>query len=238
MKNVIISYTGGVGKTIATGYLLHPRMPNAKTFAIESINQTVESLGIKDVTTLKGKDFKNLLDEVFFEDEAIIDVGASNVEPFLITMSKFENGANEFDSYIIPVTPEDRAMDEAIKTAITITQCGVAPDRIKFLLNKASFESPIEEQFPDIFTFVKKSKIGKVNSEAVIYESEVFEYAKYYKISLEELTALSPDEYKKKAKEETDPEARTMARKRYPYVAQAFVVKRNLDHAYKTLMSM
>lgn len=82
MKVAVINYSGSVGKTLVSTYLLAPRLKDAKFFAVETINQSASDLGIENVTSFKGDDFSRLIEDVVFEDAAIIDIGASNVEPF------------------------------------------------------------------------------------------------------------------------------------------------------------
>lgn len=47
-----------------------------------------------------------------------------------MAMSRFDGGANEFDMYFIPVTPEDKAIKESMKTAHTLSKAGVDNKRL------------------------------------------------------------------------------------------------------------
>jgi MinD-like ATPase involved in chromosome partitioning or flagellar assembly len=113
---------------------------------------------------------------VVFEDAAIIDIGASNVEPFLMAMSRFDGGANEFDMYFIPVTPEDKAIKESMKTAHTLSKAGVDNKKIIFVPNRVNPGDDVENVFGPIFDFVKQTKVGRINKNSAIYNSEVYEY--------------------------------------------------------------
>lgn len=62
MKVAVINYTGTVGKTTICAHLLAPRMINPEFFAIESINETAEGLGM-DVSRMKGDKFRDFLKE-------------------------------------------------------------------------------------------------------------------------------------------------------------------------------
>ena len=79
-------------------HLLSPRMSGAEVFAIESINETASGLGI-DVETIKGEKFRDLFKKLLSLNDAIIDVGASNVEAFLNGMIKAEDSHLEFDLF-------------------------------------------------------------------------------------------------------------------------------------------
>ncbi len=107
---------------------------------------------------------------LFFEDAGIIDIGASNVEA-LIVMSRFDSGANEFDKYVIPATPDNKAIDESLKTAHT--SAGVSSDKIIFVPNRISPDSEVEDVLAPVFEFVKRTKVGKISKKSVIYNSEV-----------------------------------------------------------------
>ncbi|MBK3143107.1 StdB protein, partial [Klebsiella pneumoniae] len=169
-------------------------------------------------------------------DAGIIDIGASNVEAFLMAMSRFDSGANEFDKYVIPVTPDNKAIDESMKTAHTLSKAGVSSDKIIFVPNRISPDSEVEDVLAPVFEFVKRTKVGKISKKSVIYNSEVFEYLAYHRISFEALTAEDPEEFKARAKQTTDADERKKLARRYTYMKQAIPVKANLDKAYAALM--
>ena len=89
MKKVaIISYSGKVGKTSIAAHMLAPRMNVRKIYAIETSNETAASLGI-EVEQISGDKFGYLYKQLLSLDNAIIDVGASNIEDFLAKMITF-----------------------------------------------------------------------------------------------------------------------------------------------------
>jgi hypothetical protein len=113
MKIAIVNYTGTVGKTTIAAHLLSPRMGNAPIFAVESINETAAGLGV-DVEQIKGDKFRELFRKLFALDDAIIDVGASNIEDFLDGMVKFDESHLEFDYFVIPLTSGTKEQKETI----------------------------------------------------------------------------------------------------------------------------
>ncbi|EPK4354691.1 StbB family protein [Klebsiella pneumoniae] len=236
MKIAVINYSGSVGKTLVSTYLLAPRLKGAKFFAVETINQSASDLGIENVTSFKGDDFSSLIEDIVFEDAAIIDIGASNVEPFLIAMSRFDGGANEFDLYFIPVTPEDKAIKESMKTAYTLSKAGVDNKKIIFVPNRVNPGDDVGKAFSPIFDFVKQTKIGCINKNAAIYNSKVYEYLAHHKLSFETLTADEPEEFKARAKASSDQDVRDKAARRYIYIKQAIPVKNNLDKTFSLLI--
>ncbi|EAB9767355.1 StdB protein, partial [Salmonella enterica] len=68
MKIAVMNYSGSVGKTIISSYLLYPRMAGAKFFAIETINMSAADLGVDEVMRLTGDNFGQLVEEIVFED--------------------------------------------------------------------------------------------------------------------------------------------------------------------------
>ncbi|HGJ5884497.1 StbB family protein [Arsenophonus sp.] len=188
MKVAVINYSGSVGKTLVSTYLLAPRMKDVKFFSVETINQSATDLGIEDVVSLKGDDFSKMIEDIVFEDSAIIDIGASNVEQFLMSMSRFDGGANEFYLYFIPVTKEDKAIKESMKTAHTLKKAGVEKDKIVFVPNRITPGEDVEKVLEAIFSFVKETNIGKIDKNSVIYDSEVYEYLRYKKLIPKKVT--------------------------------------------------
>lgn len=236
MKVAVINYSGSVGKTLVSTYLLAPRMKNVKFFSVETINQSATDLGIKDVVSFKGDDFSKLIEDIVFEDSAIIDIGASNVEQFLMSMSRFDGGANEFDLYFIPVTKEDKAIKESMKTAHTLNKAGVEKDKIVFVPNRITPGEDVEKVLEAVFSFVKETNIGKIDKNSVIYDSEVYEYLAHHKISFESLTEEDAEGFKIRAKQSSDVDERRKMARRYTYMKQAIPVKNNLDKTYALLI--
>ncbi|MDP1109310.1 StdB protein, partial [Klebsiella pneumoniae] len=76
-----------------------------------------------------------------------------------------------------------------MKTAHTLSKAGVSSDKIIFVPNRISPDSEVEDVLAPVFEFVKRTKIGKISKKSVIYNSEVFEYLAYHRISFEALTA-------------------------------------------------
>lgn len=232
-KVAIVNYSGSVGKTLAATYLFKPRMPTARFFAVETINLSASDLGIEEVVALKGNNVGELIQEIVFEDDAIIDIGASNIEMFLEAASKYEGALHEFDCFVIPVTPDDKAWQESIKTAIALSKAGVKREKIIFLPNRIK-NSP-EEDIDEIYQWVKEKKLATIHPKAFIFDSEIFGYLAHYKMSFEELLSVDAEEFKKKAKETTDKDEREAAARRYRWMKLAAPVKRNLDSAFGIL---
>lgn len=57
MKVAVINYSGSVGKTLISSYLLAPRLTGAKFYAVETINQSASDLGLRMFPFLKVMTF-------------------------------------------------------------------------------------------------------------------------------------------------------------------------------------
>ncbi len=128
MKVAVLNYTGSVGKTVVASHLLAPRMNGAQIFAVESTNETGADLGL-EVDQLRGEHFGRLFRELLTRDDAIVDVGASNIEDFLNHMMRYEGAHEEMSCFVLPVINTGKAQRETIKTVAALAELGVDPDR-------------------------------------------------------------------------------------------------------------
>lgn len=102
MKIAVLNNSGNVGKsTICHNLLLH-RIPDVELYKIEARNNDLNSEGTK----LKGKMFDELITNMMINNNAIVDVGSSNIEEFLNQMEEYAGSHEDFDYFIIPVIPD------------------------------------------------------------------------------------------------------------------------------------
>jgi hypothetical protein len=233
MKVAILNYTGTVGKTTAAAHLLSPRMNNAPIFAIESINETAEGLGI-DVEKMTGNKFRELFKRIMLEDDAIIDIGASNIEDFMNSMVKFDDSHEEINYFLIPVTSGTKEQKETIMMLDTLASIGIPAEKIKILFNRV--DSDVDEEFPFIIARHKKEKSFTLNKECAIFENEIFDALSIKGLTVDALLADTTD-YKallKNNKEASTKERNTWA-DMFGLKSLAKGVKRNLDDVYANL---
>lgn len=190
MKVAILNYTGTVGKTTIAAHLLSPRLNNAPIFAVETINETAEGLGM-DVNKIRGEKFRELFTKLLKLDDAIIDVGASNVEAFLDGVVKMEDSHLEIDYFIVPVTPGTKEQKETISLIGTLADMGISPDKIRVVFNRV--EGDVHEEFPYVVAYAKKEKTCIANPEAAIFENELFDALGVKKLTLAALLADETD---------------------------------------------
>lgn len=233
MKIAVLNYTGSVGKTVVASHLLAPRLNHAQIFAIESTNETAEDLGL-DVDQLRGMQFGKLFRGLLTLDDAIVDVGASNIEEFLAHMSRYDLSHEEIDQFVLPVVPTGKAQRETIKTVAALSGLGVPANRIRVLFNRV--ESDVDEEFLALLTYAKKTGEFIANPQAVIFENEVFELLADKRITIASILADQTD-YRQLLRE-ADPKDR----KRISHLSDMHTLKalarpvdRQLDRAFQAL---
>jgi len=236
MKVAVLNYSGTVGKTTVAAHLLSPRMNKAPIFAIETINETVEGFGL-GVQQIKGKNFRDLFNKLTMLDDAIIDIGASNIEAFLDGMVKFEDSHIEFDFFIIPVTNDDKVLKETIRMVEVLSSFGIHAEKIKLLFNRV--EAEVKEEFGPILNYAKKDKKCTANPKAGIFENELFDMVSNKGITISDALADETD-YKAKAREANkagETKLVTQYTDMFAIKALAKNVNRNLDAVFVELFN-
>jgi hypothetical protein len=89
MRIAVLNFSGNVGKSTVARHLLAPRMNDATVIAVETINSDGS-----DDEALKAKQFGELQETYAIMPNAVIDVGASNIEEFMVRMSQYKGSHN------------------------------------------------------------------------------------------------------------------------------------------------
>lgn len=234
MKIAILNYTGTVGKTTVAAHLLSPRM-HAPIFAIESINETAQGLGI-DVEKMDGNKFRALFKKMMLEEAAIIDIGASNIEEFMNNMIKFDDSHEEFDLFLIPVTSGTKEQKETVLMINTLSSIGIAKEKIKVIFNRV--DNDVDEEFCFVINHHKKAKNFTLNKECAIFENELFDALSIKGLTVDALLSDETD-YKSllKNNKEASEKDRNYWADMFGLKALAKSVKRNLDSVYENLFN-
>ncbi|EAW9501220.1 transcriptional regulator, partial [Salmonella enterica] len=133
---------GNVGKSTICNTLLLPRIEKAKVIKIETINTD----GTDDIK-LSAKDFLEITKKIGSSRSVIVDVGSSNVEIFFEKIKEFHGTQEDFDYFIIPVTPENKQQMDTLLTIGAILDLNVEPERIKLVFNKVDPGRSFDKQF-------------------------------------------------------------------------------------------
>jgi hypothetical protein len=123
MKICVLNFSGNVGKSTIAAHLLQPRM-NAQVFSVESLNVDASSDGV-EVARLRGKHYNDLLQRLMKLDDAIVDVGSSNVEDFLKMMQHYADSQEEFDLFVVPVVKDGKQQADTVNTIRALRAIGV-----------------------------------------------------------------------------------------------------------------
>ncbi|CAN7657909.1 hypothetical protein LJR129_005156 [Acidovorax sp. LjRoot129] len=202
MKIAVLNFSGNVGKTTISAHLLKPRMPNARIYSVESINSGADASGV-EVEKLRGKKFGSMIDAIMMLDEAIIDVGASNVEDFMKMMQQYDGSHEEIDFFIVPTVKEKKVQEDTVNTIRALRAIGVPSKKIRVVFNKLDVDENTSDEFPGIFGLAAGEKSCVVSEEATIRTNEVFERMKTLGKSLGDLVN-DPTDYRQKLRDATD----------------------------------
>lgn len=184
MKVAVLNYSGSLGKTVIAAHVLAPRMNGATIFAIESTNESAADLGL-DIDQLRGAQFGKLFSELLSLDDALVDVGASNIEDFLDHMMKYQGSHEEIDYYIVPVIASGKAQRETIKTIQALSAIGIEASRIRVIFNRV--EANVAEEFEALIGFQLATKSFILNPEAAVYENDVFDLVAAKRMTISEV---------------------------------------------------
>lgn len=226
-KIAVINFSGNVGKSTVAGQLLKPRMDNAQIFSIESINNGLSS-NDGDIQILKGKNFKQLMNEIIPLDAAIVDVGASNVEDFIKLMQQHVGSHEEFDYFVIPVVKENKVQLDTLHTIEVLRTIGIEDRKIRIIFNKLDIDDIIEDEFEILFG-LNLSPAPK----AVIFENEVYENLKGVGKSLADLISDNTD-YRAKLRQATDQNEKSHCLLMISMKRLALSANKNLETAFQT----
>ncbi|WKU20825.1 StbB family protein [Advenella alkanexedens] len=234
MKIAILNYSGSVGKTVIASHLLAPRLNNGQIFAIESTNETAGDLGL-DIDQLRGEQFGKLFRDLLVLDDAIIDVGASNIEDFLTHMSNYEDSHTEIDLFVLPVVSTGKAQRETIKTASALAGLGVEPKRIQVLFNRV--EGAVEDDFISILAYAEETSQFIANPAVAVFENEVFELLAEQRTTIADVLADKTD-YRQKLREADRKNKQLINQLTNMHSLQALAkpVNRQLDKAFMALI--
>lgn len=229
MKVAVINFSGNVGKSTVARHLLLPRMKKASVFAVESIN----SDGTED-EAVRGKQFAELLESLALVDNAVIDVGASNVEDFVTLMGKYRGSHEDFDYYVVPTVAKHKQQTDTISTIKALSELGVPANKLRLVFNMVETDETIERQFTGILSYHADKKKFILNRDAVIHMNEIYGKLKNTDKSIGDILN-DPDDLKEKLKKATTPDEKIELTKKIAVKRLAAGVTEELDAVFKTL---
>ena len=208
MKLAVINFSGNVGKTTIARHLLAPRIPGARVLSIESINADEEQ-----DHALRGRQFAELQEYLQVFDDAVVDIGASNVEELLSLMHRYRGSHEDFDCFVVPTVPSRKQQQDTIATLAELTRVGVPATRMRLVFNQVEDDSPIEQTFEPLLAFCSVSGVVQPRPTACISQNEIYARVRHADQSLIELAADSTDYKAEIAKASSASERLALAQK-------------------------
>lgn len=230
MKIAVLNFSGNVGKSTLARHLLSPRMPNAGLVAVETINADSAS-----DNTIRGADFGKLQRDLQLEDNAIVDVGASNVEQFLGLMRQYHESHEDFDLYLVPTVPALKQQRDTTECIVELANLGVPAHKIFVVFNLVEPGLDVEATFEPIFNFVDAMHLCMTDPQAVIYKNDVFGLIRNSVDSLSDVVNDTTD-FKSAIKSATDPAEKLALAERLSVRRLAIGVNQNLDAVFDRVM--
>jgi len=234
MKIAVVNFSGNTGKTTLSDSLLSPRMGGVR-FAVETINAGASD-DAAEIERLKGRQFGELSEILMTEDNAVVDVGASNVEDFFKYMGQFAGSHEEFDYFLVPTVSEKKQQADTINTIKTLAALGVPPSRILVVFNKVEIDDAddLPHTFAALMGFHELEKKFTLKRDAVIYSNEVFERLRALKTSIAAVVQDTTD-YREQLRAAQDDAAKEQAKRMISVQRLAKSAWQNLDQVYATL---
>lgn len=230
MKIAVLNFSGNVGKSTLARHLLSSRMPNAGLVAVETINADSAS-----DNTIRGADFGKLQRDLQLEDEAIVDVGASNVEQFLGLMRQYHESHEDFDLYLVPTVPALKQQRDTTECIVELANLGVPAHKIFVVFNLVEPGLDVEATFEPIFNFVDAMHLCMTDPQAVIYKNDVFALIRNSGDSLSDVVNDNTD-FKAAIKNATDPAEKLALAEKLSVRRLAVGVNQNLDAVFERVM--
>jgi len=188
MKVAVINFSGNVGKTTIARHLLLPRLPGAELISIESNNA-----GSEHGPVLRGRQFAELQEYLQTVDNAVIDIGASNVEDLLNLMQLYRRSHDDFDCFIVPTVPPLKQQQDTIATLVELSQLGVAPTRLKVVFNMVEMGTSVAQAFYLLLAFLAEQPIATADTACRLGQNEIYARLRRTPLSLSELASDETD---------------------------------------------
>jgi len=159
MKAMVINFSGNVGKSTITKYLLAPRLENCKIYSVESVNENEHK-----EENIRGNALGVILDDMMQHENALLDVGSSNAETVVSLLAKYDDAHEDFDAFVIPVISKPKVIKDSILTAQALAEMGVPVKKIIIVLNQIDIETDKVIEF---------AKISDLNGMQLTYDEKL-----------------------------------------------------------------
>jgi hypothetical protein len=230
MKITVINFSGNVGKSTIARHLLVPRLCNAQLIPIESINSDGS-----DDEAIRGKQFGQLQEALALLDDAVVDVGASNVEDFIHLMSQYKGSHEDFDFFVVPTVSKGKQQRDTISTIEALADIGIPPKKIRLVFNMVEMDEQVEQVFVGLFDYQTSAKRFTLKPDAVIHVNDIYGKLSNGQQSIGDVLA-DPADFKEKIKLAKDDQEKLRFAQLLSVKRLATGVSEELDAVFKTLL--
>jgi hypothetical protein len=229
MKVAVINFSGNVGKSTVARHLLAPRLNDATVIPVESIN----SDGTQD-TAIKGRQFGDLQEALALLEDAVVDVGASNVEDFIGLMKQYKGSHDDFDFFVVPTVPRSKQQRDTISTIDALAEIGVPGKKIRLVFNMVELDDAPERVFFGLFEYHRSARNFTLRQDAVMHANEIYERIKNSDQSIRSILN-DPTDFKEKIRTTTDADEKLHFAQLLAIKRLAHGVSEELDAVFRTL---
>lgn len=182
MKIAVINFSGNVGKSTLARHLLLPRIKGADLIRVESIN--ADEYAAK---TVRGTQFGEISEHLLEVENAVVDVGASNVESFTDLMRQYEGSQEDFDCFVVPVVKAAKQLRDSIATVEALGAMGIEAKRVQVVFNQVHHDEDAEALFAPLYDWNADNHGCTIAPGACVYYSELYQRLRELGASIEEL---------------------------------------------------
>jgi hypothetical protein len=229
MKIAVINFSGNVGKSTVARHLLAPRLTDAEIIAVESIN----SDGSQD-EAIRGKQFGELLEALALMDDAVVDIGASNVEDFINLMGQYRGSHEDFDFFVVPTVSKNKQQRDTISTIDALAELGIPAKKIRLVFNMVELDETPTRIFSGLFEYHASQKNFTLRPDAVIHINDIYGKLKSSEQSIEDILN-DPTDLKEQLKAATDSSEKLSIAQKIAIKRLASGVTEELNAVFKTL---
>lgn len=230
MKIAVINFSGNVGKSTVARHLLTTRLKEAQLIAVESIN----SDGSQD-EAIRGKQFGELLEAMALMNDAVVDIGASNVEDFINLMKQYRGSHEDFDFYVVPTVSKPKQQRDTIATIDALSEIGISAKKIRPVFNMVELDDTPERVFSGLFDYHQSAKSFTLKPDAVIHVNEIFSKLKGSEQSIVDILN-DPTDLKEQLMAAKNSEEKLDISRRIGIKRLAAGVTEELDGVFKVLL--
>jgi hypothetical protein len=140
----------------------------------------VESINADDgqADALRGRQFGELQEYLQTVDNAVVDIGASNVEELLASMRRYCGSHEDFDYFVIPTVPALKQQQDTIATLAELTRIGVPAAKLKVVFNQVEDDATIPDTFDTLLAFIAQNPPAQANPMCRLGANEIYERVK------------------------------------------------------------